>query len=226
MTDIVTVLFTASLSFAALFLIAKLMGKNQISELNFVDYAVGISIGSIAAQMSIDNEIPFYHYLAAMFIYFLFDMVISYISLKSLKMKKLLRGTPQILINDGKLEYENFKKNRLDINEFLAMCREKNYFDINDIAYCIYETNGEISILPKSHATPLVSGDMNISKARPSLTADMVIDGQIIDKALEKEGKTADWLLNKLKSKNADLDNIALANYNKQNDDVIIFFKN
>lgn len=225
MADILQVFFTASLSFAALFLIAKLMGKNQISELNFVDYAVGISIGSIAAQMATDRETPFYHFLIAMSLYMLFDLIIALISLKSFKLKKILRGTPLILINDGRLEYQNLKKSKLDINEFLAMCREKNYFDINDVAYCIYETNGELSILPKSHATPLVSGDINISKPRPNLSVDLIIDGQIIDNALIQCGKTQEWLTERLNSEKAEIEKIALANYNEQTDDIKIYFK-
>lgn len=226
MADLTNVLFTASISFITLFIISKIMGKKQISQLDFVDYVVGISIGSIAAQMTVDNEIPYYHFILAMAVYMILDLMISFLSVKSITLKKLFRGKPDILIEDGKLVYKSLKKNNLDINEFLAMCRKKDYFDINDIAYCIYETNGQISILPKSHATPLISSDMNISKSKPALSTDLIIDGKIIIKALENANKTQKWLIDKLNSKNADLNNVAIATYNKQNDDIIIYYKN
>lgn len=226
MAEFLNVFFTAALSFVALFIIAKIMGKKQISQLDFIDYAVGISIGSIAAQMATDASIPFYHYLAAMSIYMLLDIIVAYLSVKSIWFRKIFRGKHVLLINDGKLLYENLSKSKLDLSELLAMCRAKDYFNINDIAFCIFETNGDISILPKSHATPLVSGDMNISTKRPYLSIDFILDGQIIDNAIKQAGKTKAWLLDKLKEKSADnLENIALVNYNIEKDDISIYYK-
>jgi uncharacterized membrane protein YcaP (DUF421 family) len=225
MAEILQILFTSATSFITLFIIAKLMGKKQISELSFVDYVVGISIGSISAAMAVDSETPFYHFLIAMAIYLLFDYIISLLSIKSIVMKNFLRGAPVLLIYDGRLQYENLKKSMLDINEFLALCREKNFFDINDIAYCVYETNGGISILPKSHASPILAGDMNLAGKRPALSIDFIIDGQIMDKALKQAGKKREWLLEKLKNKNVKVEDVALANYVKQKDDIVVYFK-
>ncbi|MDD4002954.1 MAG: DUF421 domain-containing protein [Clostridia bacterium] len=221
------VLGIAALSFAALFLIAKIMGKKQLSQLEFIDYVVGISIGSTAAQMSADTSTPFYHYLISMGVYLALDVLITLISRKTFKLKGFFKGMPLVLINDGKLLYENLKKSKLDINELLALCRIKNYFNINDIAFCIFETNGEISVLPKSHATPVVSGDMNIKKEHPNLSIDFIIDGAIISHALREAGKSKAWLLEKLKEKNAyKLEDIALVNFDIQKDDIAVYFKN
>ena len=138
------------------------MGKKQIAQLEFVDYVVGISIGSIAAQMAVDSQIPQYHFLIAMALYAALDFIINLLSRKSIKIRKLLQGTPLILVYNGKLNYENLVKSKLDLNQFLSMCREKNFFDVNDIAYCIFETDGQLSILPKENASPTTCGDLNL----------------------------------------------------------------
>jgi len=227
MVDYIRVLLTATLSFVVLFIISKLMGKKQIAQLDFVDYVVGISIGSIAAQMSVDGDIPYYHFITAMAIYLVLDIMITFFSRKSTFFRKIFKGKPIILIYDGKLIYKNIKKSKLSINDFLSLCRKKDYFNINDISYCVFETNGELSILPNSYATPIVSGDMDIKKSPPNLSIDFIIDGKIIDNALKQVGKTKSWLQDKLKSKSVEkVNNIALAIYNNQNDDVKLFFKN
>ena len=104
------VILTATSSFLALFIIAKIMGKKQIAQLEFVDYVVGISIGSIAAQMAVDSQIPQYHFLIAMALYAALDFIINLLSRKSIKIRKLLQGTPLILVYNGKLNYENLVK--------------------------------------------------------------------------------------------------------------------
>ena len=226
MADFLQMLFTSTFSFIVLFIISKLMGKKQIAQLDFVDYVVGISIGSIAAQMAIDSEIPYYHFVTAMVIYLILDLIITYSSKKSVKLRKLFKGKPLILIYNGKLIYENIKKSKLDLNDFLAMCRKKDFFNINDIAYCVFETNGELSILPKSYAAPIVCGDMNITKTQEELSKDFVMDGKIIESSLKQKGKTKQWLYERLKLKSIkNIDDILLASYDKTNDDLIVYLK-
>lgn len=219
------VVLTGAASFLALFIIAKIMGKKQIAQLEFVDYVVGISIGSIAAQMAVDGEIPQYHFLIAMAMYALLDFILNLLSRKCIKLRKVLQGTPLILVYDGKLIYENLVKSKLDLNQFLSLCREKNYFDVNDIAYCIFETNGQLSILPKANASPTTCGDMNLEKGKPALSIDFVMDGRIIENALREAGKDKQWLLEKLGISEEEVKSIALATYDRENDDIIVHRK-
>lgn len=219
------VILTATSSFLALFIIAKIMGKKQIAQLEFVDYVVGISIGSIAAQMAVDSQIPQYHFLIAMALYAALDFIINLLSRKSIKIRKLLQGTPLILVYNGKLNYENLVKSKLDLNQFLSMCREKNFFDVNDIAYCIFETDGQLSILPKENASPTTCGDMNLDKEKSSLSIDFIMDGRIIENALKEAGKDKKWLLSKLGMSEEEVKSVALASYDKKNDDVIAHYK-
>ncbi|NLK17797.1 MAG: DUF421 domain-containing protein [Clostridiales bacterium] len=223
--EVLRVILTATSSFLALFIIAKIMGKKQIAQLEFVDYVVGISIGSIAAQMAVDSQIPQYHFLIAMALYAALDFIINLLSRKSIKIRKLLQGTPLILVYNGKLNYENLVKSKLDLNQFLSMCREKNFFDVNDIAYCIFETDGQLSILPKENASPTTCGDMNLDKEKSSLSIDFIMDGRIIENALKEAGKDKKWLLSKLGMSEEEVKSVALASYDKKNDDVIAHYK-
>ena len=109
-------------SVVALFIIAKLLGKRQIAQLDFADYVIGISIGSIAAEMSTDvGDRPFYYYLIAIAIYFLFDLIINCLGRTSPVLKHLLKGKPIIIIYEGQINYKNLKKSKqnLDEDEFI-----------------------------------------------------------------------------------------------------------
>lgn len=226
MDRILEILYTAALSFVALFVTAKIMGKKQIAQLEFTDYAIGISIGSIAAQMAIDPDIPYYHFLIAMAVYVVLDLLMTFSARKSFKLKGFLKGKPLILIDDGKLIYDNLKKSKLDINELLALCREKNFFDITEIAYCIFEINGDISILPKGENAPPTCKDLSISADEAQLSVDLIIDGHIIEKALNQIGKTEDWLCHKVGvSDTKALKQVALAIYDDKNEHLVLFYK-
>ncbi len=149
------VLINSVVSFVYLFIISKLLGKKQIAQLEFIDYAVGISLGSIAAEMATTDK-PFYHYLIAMTIFFLLAFLIAVIGRKSTFLKRIFKGKPATLIYNGKINYKQICKSNIDINDLLSMLREKGYFDINSVAYAIFETSGELSVLPKGAQTPTV----------------------------------------------------------------------
>src|SRR5690554_6205656 len=101
MNNLLYVLYQSAFSFLVLFLISKILGKKQVAQLEFTDYVVGISIGSIAAQMTVEPEIPFYHFVVAMALYGIFDYLISIVSRKARVLKSLFKGRPLIIINQG-----------------------------------------------------------------------------------------------------------------------------
>ncbi len=119
-------------SFGVLFLVAKFIGHKQISQLDFFDYITGITIGSIAAEMATELEEP-WKPLTAMLLYGGVTLLLSVISNKFPRSRKYLNGTPTILMDHGKLYYENLKKAKLDLSEFMVMCRQQGYFDLTSI---------------------------------------------------------------------------------------------
>ena len=150
-------------SFGVLFLVAKLIGHKQIAQLDFFDYITGITIGSIAAEMATELEQP-WKPLIAMVIYGGITLLLSVVSNKFPRARKYLNGTPTILMDHGKLYYENLKKAKLDLSEFMVMCRQQGYFDLTSIQTAVFEYNGKLAILPVSSQRPVTPNDLDLSE--------------------------------------------------------------
>mgnify|MGYP004457843051 CR=1 FL=1 len=221
-------LFLLSLgSVVFLFIISKLSGKKQIAQLEFIDYVMGISIGSIAAEMATDlNETPFYHYLIAMGVFFLFDYLVSVLGRKGSFFKRFFKGKPITIIYEGKIRYKELKRSKLDVNEVLALAREKGYFDLSQVDYAIFENSGNLSIMPKPEQKPTVVADFNISPSQNSLSNYLIIDGNISYSTLNQLGKTENWLYKRLKIKTKrDLKKLILVQYVKDQDKFVVHKK-
>ena len=148
---IIKTVLTALSSIIIMFLISKLLGNKQISELNMFDYINGITIGSIASEMAVaDNWENVWVAGIAMTIYGLTGFLLSIFTIKSIKARRFFAGTPLLLIEDGKIYPENIKTAKLDTGDLLTRARNAGYFDISQISYAILENNGKISFLPKA----------------------------------------------------------------------------
>ena len=213
-------------SFLFLFVITKIMGKKQIAQLSFLDYVIGISLGSIAAEMSTDPDRPFYHFFIAMTIYLILDLLLTLTARKGTFLKKFIRGRPLILIERGEIDYRNLSRSKLDINDLLALCRAKGYFDLRDVAYCIFETSGEVSILPSATAANAKSADLGITPPQPELSKDVIVDGSLVEGALKQIGKDRIWLFFRLGIQaEKEIKKIALATYYADRDDLKVHYK-
>lgn len=222
------VLINSAVAFVYLFIISKLLGKKQIAQLEFIDYTVGISLGSIAAEMATNTETPFYFFLIAMTIFFVFAFLVAVIGRKNTFLKRVLKGKPATLIYDGKINYKELKKNKIDVNDLLSMLREKGYFDVADVAYAVFEPSGELSVLPVGAQKPLVMEDLDASKIEKAEMSNVLIaDGDISYSGLKDVGKDEEWLKNRLgiRSKQ-DLDEIILAVYDDKTDKFSVHKKN
>ena len=160
--DIIKVILTALLSVAALFIITKIMGHKQVAQLDFFDYVSGITIGSIGAELATEPEEP-YKPLIALAVYGLTSLVLNLVAHKIPRTRKYINGTPTILLNEGKLYRKNLKKAKLDLSEFMLLCREQGYFDLDEIQLAIFEHNGKISILPNAANRPATPEDLKIT---------------------------------------------------------------
>lgn len=203
-------------SVIVLFLLTKMMGKKQISQLTFFDYCVGISIGSIAAEMADDVQSSYIHTITAMIVYSAVSLLFSFISQKSLSARRIITGVPIVLMENGRILYQNLKKSKFDLNEFLEECRHSGYYDLNDIEYAILEASGKISILPKANKKPVTIEDLKLSAPPVGIVTNFIIDGIILEENLKIQGKDRAWLLSQLKQNNlniAQLSDVLLATY-------------
>lgn len=184
-------------SLIVLFLMTKLMGKKQISQLTMFDYIIGISIGSIAAETATDLENPLKG-LLAMTIYAFSAFVISFFTQKFLPFRRLIFGKSTFLIKEGKLCSKNLKKINLDLSEFLMECRNAGYFNISDIAYAISEPNGKISFLPLSAKRPATPEDLKVVPNGDTLAYNVILDGEMLEGNLKALGFNKEWLISAL----------------------------
>ncbi len=196
--DILKVILTSVFSVAAIFIITKIMGHKQIAQLDFFDYVTGITVGSIAAEMATDLEEPWKPFIA-MAVYGAVSVCLSKLANKLPKARKFINGTPTILMNNGKLYRENMKKAKLDLSEFMVMCRQEGYFDISEIQTAVFEYNGKLTILPASEKRPATPSDLGISPQKASISAEVIMDGRIMGENLSRMGLDEKWLHKRIK---------------------------
>lgn len=196
--EILKVVLTSVLSAAALFVIAKVMGHKQMSQLDFFDYITGITIGSIAAELATELEEPMKP-LVAMVVYGVITVILTAITSKLPKMRKFINGTPTIIMNNGKIYRKNLKKAKIDLSEFMVMCRQEGYFNLADIQTAIFEYNGRLTVLPVSTKRPLNPEDMNLSPQPEYISTEVIMDGRILEDNLKRMGLDAKWLEKQIK---------------------------
>lgn len=220
------VIMRAIFSLVTLFFITKLLGKKQVAQLSVFDYVIGISIGNFSAEMTTNTELPWINGILAVVIFGLVSYTISILSMKNIKIRRFMYGTPTILIEKGKIIEKGLKKVKFDINDLLEECRVAGYFDISQIDTAIMEANGTLSILPKTDYRPLNVSDINLNLKQESLCANIVIDGKIMDTNLKNMNKSKNWILKKLKEKGyASIESLLLVTLDK-NDKIEIYEKN
>lgn len=195
--DFVTVILTSILSAVSLLIITKLLGHKQMSQLDIFDYITGITIGSIAAELATELEEP-WKPLIAMVIYGLITILLAFIAGKLPRFRKFINGTPTILMNNGMLYRKNFKKAKLDLSEFMMMCRQEGYFDLNDIQTAVFEYNGRLTVLPKATKRPVTPTDMNLVPSPERISVEVIMDGRILEGNLKRMGLDARWLKSEL----------------------------
>ena len=226
MSDFLNICFRTILVLVILFFITKMMGKKQISELNFFDYVVGITIGSIAADISLDIEKDMIAGIAALFIYGFISYIISFVSIKSILARRFFIGVPTVLVEKGKIIESGLKKSKIDVNDLLMEARENGYFNLDEIDYALMEVNGNISFLPKEKEKPVTKKDMKIKCSNEGLTVNAIIDSKYMVNNMTAINKDKEWLDHELKVNGYDnYDNILLATIDN-NYKVTIYEKN
>jgi len=224
--EVLDVIFRALLSLIVLFLVTKLLGKKQVSQLSLFDYVIGISIGNFAAEMTTDLELSYVNGIVAVLVFGLVAFGVSYFTMKSIVLRRFFIGTPTILIQNGKILVNNLKKSKLDINDMLEQCRVEGYFDISQIEYALMEANGRLSILSKGEYLPVTIKDMKLKTEKQGLCANVIIDGKIMKKNLNNVGKDEDWLDRSLRLKGyKNFSNILLATVDN-NEKLIVYERN
>ncbi len=197
--SILAVVIRGIISLIVLFLLTKLMGRKQIQQLTLFDYTIGISIGSIAAEMVLNEDVHWLNGVVAMTVYAGIALLISHLTCKFLPARRIVSGTPVLLLQKGELLVENFKKTQLDLNEFLSECRSSGYFDLSQLDFALIESNGKLSFLPKAEFAPFTPHDMGQKPSPSRMTANVILDGEIMELHLRLIGRDEGWLYEQLR---------------------------
>ena len=201
--ELMKILLASVVSYAALFLCAKVVGRKQISQLDFMDYITGITIGSIAAELATDLE-NMWKPLVAMAIYTLATWAMARLSLSLSRSRKYLNGSPVIVMDNGKLYRENMRQAKLELSDFMVMCRQQGFFNLADIQTAVYEYNGQLTILPVSARRPLTPEDMKLSPQQETILSEVIMDGRVLGENLSRMGLDEKWLARQLRSQGID----------------------
>lgn len=200
------------LSITVLLLLARIDGAKQVGQLSFYDYIVGITAGSIAATLCIDRDINIWFCLIAIVMFMMSSFFLSFVTTKSIFLRRILTGSPVFLIAKGELLYDGLKKAHFDVNDLLRELRSQGYFDINEINYAVLEANGTLSIMPKAAERPASAQEAGLALPEDEITTNVIIDGKIMKGNLEASGFDRDWLLNTLQKQNiSSVKDVALA---------------
>lgn len=221
--EIIKVILTALLSVAALLIITKIMGHKQVAQLDFFDYVSGITIGSIGAELATELEKP-YKPLIALGVYGVISLLLNLLVRKLPRARKYINGTPSILMDGGKLYRKNLKQAKLDLTEFMLLCREQGYFDLSEIQTAVFEYNGKLSILPKAANRPATPDDLKIAVKATHIGTEVIMDGRVIGENLSRVGRDEHWLAKQLKSQGCKgAKEIFLAVYNAEEDMLTLY---
>lgn len=189
--------------YATVVMSVRIMGKRQIGEMQPSELVVAIMISDLASVPMQSIDIPLVAGIIPVLTLIVGEVFMAFISLKSRRARRIITGEPSILIYDGHVNEKELGKQRFNLNDLLEQLRINGYPDISDVEAAILETNGQLSIIPKTEARPVTVGDMNLKKAvKEKLPFMLISDGEINSAELKRSGKSEKWLTEELKKRN------------------------
>ncbi|GIN21288.1 hypothetical protein J1TS3_24220 [Siminovitchia fordii] len=191
-----------------LFLLTKWLGKKQLSQLSFFEYIAGITIGSIAAEISTGLETNFLHGLYSMLVWTAIPFFAGLLAIKSKKARDFIEGKETVVIKDGKIQEENLTKQKYTVEELLHLLRKKNAFQVSDVEFAVLEANGDLNVLLKKEKQPVTPQDLKLETAPVKVPETVILEGQVMDSALASCGLTREWLDAELQKLGIALDNV------------------
>ncbi|MDP4092123.1 MAG: DUF421 domain-containing protein [Bacillota bacterium] len=198
-----SILITVLRTFAAFFValtIARFIGRKTIGQMTFFDFVVAVTLGSVTANAAIGLNHQFYSVVTVLISLGIAEIITAFLRLKNLRFSKLVNSEPVTAIENGQIIDKNLKKTRLTLTDLNMMLRSKNIFNIADVEFAILETNGELSVLPKSQKQPLTPSDLHMPTEYKGLDRDMIVDGKIMYENLKAAKLDEKWLLNELQA--------------------------
>lgn len=211
MGEFLYIVITAFVSVAVLFILSKLIGNKQMSNLNMFDYVNEITIGSIAAEMATSELSDFWHCFVALLVYAAVMIILTLLSQKSAVCRRFFTGKSIVLYDKGKLYKRNLATAKIDFNEFLTMLRDKEYFSFDEVETVLFEHTGQISVLPKEKSRPVTPDDLKIVVKQKQIEVVVIANGRVLEGNLISTGNNRQWLATELDKQNQKLETVFAA---------------
>lgn len=208
MPDWIQVVLRTLMAIGVLYLLTKILGKRQVSQLSLFEYITGITIGSIAGYVSMEINEAWYLGTISLLVWVIVVVAIEFLQLKSKTVRDMLDGKTTVLVKDGKLLEDNLKKERISIDEFMEQMRKKDIFQVADVEFAVMEPSGTINILPKAENLPLTPKMLGIKVAEVKEPQTVIMDGNVMDDSLAKLGFSRKWLKTELEKQGVAVENV------------------
>lgn len=195
MSTVFTIIVRTALIYLILMIMMRLSGKRQVGELQLSELITAFLISEVAAAPLYDNDVPIIYALIPITVLVTLEISLSFITTKSVAVKRLFEPSPTVLIANGKLNLAELKKQRLTADELISSLRLKDIADINTVKYCFLEHNGQISAFTSDDC----------------LTLPIIVDGRIHGEHLSMLGRDEKWVKACLKEQKASMDEIFIA---------------
>lgn len=202
MNEGLVVLIRGIIAFFTLLIFTRILGKQQISQLTFFEYILGITIGSIASELTVDLSSSAWPHFVGLVVWFVLTWVLQIVTLKSKKMAQYLEGEPAVVIMNGKILEQTMKRLRFRLSDLLEMLRQKDIFDISEVEIAVLEISGAFSVLKKAEYQTVTLKDMKIKRTNQGLSTELIYDGIILNENLKKKNLSEKWLYETLKKHN------------------------
>ncbi len=190
-------------AFFAILILARIIGKKQLSQLTFFHYITGITVGSIASEIAAQAETPFFDGMISLVWWCVLTIIITRVTLKNKRLRILFDGKPTVMIKNGVIYPSALKKEHLHVDELMMMLREKDIYSLDEVLHVTFETNGEIGVMKKPSSRNVTQQDMQIKPTEVLFfPIEVVSDGKIIYENLHQADLDEQWLMRKLRKKN------------------------
>ena len=180
--------------YLVLIAVVRMMGKRQIGQMEPSEFVVTMLVANLAAIPMQDGAIPLYSGFVPIVTVLGVELVLSALSMKNVRFRRILCGKPVILIENGNILQKNLQKTRVTLDELTGHLREKDVLDLQSVQYAILETNGNLSVFPYPKEKPASAKEAGIQVKKQALPITIISDGFLMEKNLQKANKDVRWV--------------------------------
>jgi uncharacterized membrane protein YcaP (DUF421 family) len=214
MQEYLDAVWTTLIVFGMLVVLTRILGRKLLAQITFFDFVTGITIGTISGAYVV-NEVKGSAVLLSPVILVLCTLILGYLTVKNLKIRKLVRGEPIVIIQNGKILEKNMYRSRYTLDALEMQLREKDVFNLNEVEFAVLEPDGKLSVLKKSTYNYVTPNDLNINTNYKGIATEIIKDGDVMEQNLRQNNLDLNWLYRELHARGvSDISKVVLASLN------------